>query len=81
MNLFAVVVGGVYPQQCVTVMERESSAKALAEHLNDKIRNVVTVQNVDSFFPSGMTDADPAWLAATTAYMRGAHHNTSGNPA
>lgn len=77
MNLFAVVVGGVSPQQCVTVMERESSAKALAEHLNAKIRNVVTVQQVDSFFPSGMTDADTAWLTATDSYMRGNHLNTT----
>lgn len=78
MNLFAVVVGGVCPPQCVTVMERESSAKALSEHLNRTLRNVVTVETVDSFFPANMVNADPAWLAATDSYMRGAHHNTSG---
>lgn len=78
MNLFAVVVGGVYPPQCVTVTERESSAKALSDHLNRTLRNVVTVEKVDSFFPDGMANADSAWLDATDSYMRGAHHNTSG---
>lgn len=78
-DLHAVVVGGVYPPQCVVVWECKESAQALADHLNATIRNVVTVQQVDSFFPSHMCDADKAWLDATDAYLQGAHRNTSGN--
>lgn len=77
MNLFAVTIGGVYPPQCVTVMERESSAKALAEHLNATVGDFARVENVDSFFPAHMVNADPAWLAATDSYLRGNHHNTA----
>lgn len=77
MNLFAVVVGGVYPPQCVVVWDRESSARALSEHLNVTVRDVTEVRPVESFFPRGMTDADSAWVQATSAYLRGDHHNTS----
>lgn len=81
MSLYAVVVGGVYPPQCVVVWDREESARKLAEHLNARIDNVVRVQAVESFFPSGMCEADRAWRDATDSYLRGDHHNTSGNPA
>lgn len=79
MRLYAVVVGGVYPTQCVVAWECRESAQALADHLNATIRNVVTVEQVNSFFPSHMTNADQAWLDATDSYLAGNHHNTSSN--
>ena len=77
MQLYAVVVGGVYPPQCVTVWDVKAKAQALADHLNATIQNVVTVQDVESFFPSWMTDADSAWIKAADSYLAGDHHNTS----
>jgi hypothetical protein len=81
MKLFAVAIGGVYPPQCVNVFEREESARRLSEHLNATVQNVAYVEQVDSFFPSHMTQADSAWLVATDRYMQGCHINTSGDPA
>ena len=81
MKLYAVTVEGVHPVQCVVVWEREESARKLSEHLNATVAPETRVQMVDSFFPRGMTEADSAWLAATDSYLRGTHHNTSGNPA
>lgn len=80
MKLYSVTVGGVYPQQSVVVWERKESAQALADHLNATIRNVVTVQEVDTFFPSHMGPADKAWNDATDAYLRGDHLNRTGDP-
>lgn len=78
MNLFAVVVTSVYPNQCITVWDRRESALKLRDHLNERFPGEqVGVRCVDSFFPSGMTDADPAWLKATDSYLRGNHHNTT----
>lgn len=73
MPLHAVIVGGVYPPQCIVVWDRESSAKALADHLNATVRNVVYTEPVDSFFPSHTCPPDAAWLAATDAYLQGHH--------
>lgn len=78
MPLYAVTVTGVYPPQCIVVWDRKASADALAAHLNATIAPDIEVQEVESFFPAGMTNADTAWLAATDAYLRGAHINTSG---
>lgn len=78
MKLFAVIVGGVYPRQCVVVWDREESARLLSDHLNSTISPKITVETVDSFFPSGMTNADAIWVKATESYLRGDHHNTSG---
>ena len=64
INLYAVAVGGVYPTQCVTVYESRDKAQAVANYLNQTIRNVCTVQTVDSFWPSHMCQADLAWLRA-----------------
>lgn len=79
MKLYAVIVRGVYPTQCVNVFDREESAKRLSEHLNEVVAPETEVQETDSFFPAGMCNADRVWLGATEAYMLGYHHNTSGN--
>lgn len=70
LKLYAVVVGGVYPLQCVTVMDHKPKAEKLADHLNKTVRGVVEVQEVNSFFPSHMVDADQVWLDAATAYQQ-----------
>ena len=76
-KLYAVTVGGVYPPQCVVVWANRANAHRLADHLNETIRNVVTVETVDSYFPSHMTYADQVWQDAASAYLQGFHHNTS----
>ena len=77
MQLYAVVIGGVYPPQCVYTFECEDVAAGLSEHLNQTVQNVAHVEQVDSFCPANMTQADSAWLVATDRYMQGCHHNTS----
>jgi len=76
--LYAVVITGVYPPQCVTVWDRKESCDALAAHLSAVVSPNVTVKPVDSFFPAGMAEPDTAWLDATNAYLRGDHINTTG---
>jgi len=78
-KLYAVTVGGVCPTQCVVVWDNKDNAQRLTDHLNATVRNVCTVEEVNSFFPGHMTDADKAWLDACGAYIRGDHHNTSAN--
>lgn len=73
MKLWAVIVNGVHPVQCVVVWEREESARKLAEYLRGAVGPECAVQQVDSFFPSDMTEADSAWLAATDRYLQGGH--------
>jgi len=69
MKLYSVTVEGVHPLQCVVVWDVKANAQALADHLNATVRNVVTVREVGEFFPPDMTNADPAWLKATDAYL------------
>lgn len=77
MTLYAVTIEHVHPTQCVVVWDRKESADLLAAHLCEVVSDHARVVEVDSFFPSGMCDADKAWLDATDAYLRGDHHNTT----
>ncbi len=80
MELFAVIVNGVHPVQCIVVWDVKANAQALSDHLNATISNNTQVQTVDAFWPDGMCEADKVWLTATDSYLRGDHLNTSGNP-
>lgn len=73
MQLFAVTVTGVYPRQVVVVWDRQESAMKLSEHLNETISPNTRVEVVDSFFPSGMREADKVWTIAADNYLQGNH--------
>lgn len=73
MHLYAVVVNGFYPRQVVVVWDRQESAMELSRHLNETIAPKTRVEVVDSFFPSGMREADKVWTVAADNYLQSNH--------
>ena len=69
--LYAVVIKGVYPVQCVTVYDNKDNAIQLAKYLSNHVTEydgLVGITEVDSFYPVGMTEPDTAWLVAYDDY-------------
>jgi len=73
MQLYAVTVTGIYPRQVIVVWDRQESALALSEYLNETIAPETRVEVVDSFFPTGMCESDKVWRDAADNYLCGNH--------
>lgn len=74
MSLHAVTIQEVYPVQCVTVTDCPERAEQLANYLRKHVADLVQVEPVECFYPRGMTDADPVWLAAAKRWQQANKH-------
>ena len=61
MDLYAVVVKGVYPPQIVNIYDVKENAEKVKNHIISELthlKNDVEIDIVDSFFPRGYCEAD-----------------------
>lgn len=70
VQLFAIVIPGVYPLQLVTVTDSYIRAKRLVRFMRDDMGSELPrIKHVNSFYPDGMTDADNAWIESYRRFI------------
>lgn len=71
VQLFAIVIPGVYPLQLVTVTDSHVRAKRIVRFMRDDMGSELPrVKHVNSFYPDDMTDADSAWIESYKRFIR-----------
>jgi len=70
VQLFAIVIPGVYPLQLVTVTDSHIRAKRIVRFMRDDMGSELPkIKPVNSFYPDDMTDADNAWLESYRRFI------------
>jgi len=70
VQLFAIVIPGVYPLQLVTVTDSHIRAKRIVRFMRDDMGSELPkIKPVNSFYPDDMADADNAWLESYRRFI------------
>ncbi len=71
IQLFGIVIPGVYPLQLVIVTDSHVRAKQIVRFMRDDMGSELPkIKPVNSFYPDDMTDADTAWIESYKRFIR-----------